>query len=64
MTGFRTGSADDESRRVGQDHERDVHGYHHLMPAPSDSAIVARSDNATVKRARFAFTRNHLWFFK
>jgi hypothetical protein len=31
-------------------------GQYHLMPAPSDRAIVARSDTATVKRARFAFT--------
>ena len=28
----------------------------HLIPAPSDRAMVARSDRATVKRARFAFT--------
>ena len=31
-------------------------GHIHLMPAPSDRAIVARSERATVKRARFAFT--------
>ena len=29
---------------------------YHLMPAPRDRAMVARSDRATVKRARFAFT--------
>ena len=33
-----------------------VHGQYHLMPAPRDRAMVARSDRATVKRARFAFT--------
>ena len=28
----------------------------HFIPAPSDRAMVARSDRATAKRARFAFT--------
>ena len=37
----------------GPGHE--AHHYH-LSPAPSERAIVARSDRATVKRARFAFT--------
>src|SRR4029079_6976767 len=32
------------------------HGQYHLMPAPRDRAMVARSDRAKVKRARFAFT--------
>ena len=33
-----------------------VHGQCHLMPAPRERAIVARSVRAQVKRARFAFT--------
>ena len=40
-------------RGGGPGHE--AHLYH-LSPAPSERAIVARSDTATVKRARFAFT--------
>ena len=40
-------STEDDVVFIGQDH---------LMPAPSDRAIVASSDRATVKRARFAFT--------
>ena len=37
----------------GPGHEAHIY---HLSPAPSERAIVARSDTATVKRARFAFT--------
>jgi hypothetical protein len=33
----------------------------HLSPAPSERAMVARSDTATVKRARFAFTAPPRW---
>jgi hypothetical protein len=55
MTGVRAGSQ--VGRRVdGHHHEHRVHGYDHLTPAPSVRAIVARSDRATVKRARIAFT--------
>jgi len=56
MTGLRAGSQGFEPTIDGGGHEHRVHDYHHLTPAPRVRAIVARSDNATVKRARFAFT--------
>jgi hypothetical protein len=59
MTGF--GSRSTAVGHQGRNHEHDVHGQYHLMPAPRDRAIVARSDTAMVKRARFAFTAPTLW---
>src|SRR6187551_2611894 len=43
---------DVRSRRGGRGHGA---RHYHLSPAPSERAIVARSDTATVKRVRFAF---------
>src|SRR5260221_1410331 len=56
MTGLWAGSHCVRAGVDGCGHEHGVHDYDHLTPAPSVSAIVARSDNARVKRARIAFT--------
>jgi hypothetical protein len=44
------------SAELTHDADHESHDQCHLSPAPSVRAIVARSDNATVKRARIAFT--------
>jgi hypothetical protein len=61
MAGLGAGSLSGEPGVDGGRHEQGVHDYHHLTPAPRVRAIVARSDNATVKRARIAFTTPPRW---
>ena len=42
----------------GLSSQEGLHHQSHRIPAPIDRAMTARSVNAQVKRARFAFTRS------